>query len=152
MSQVNNLDLLKDFLFAFETGDTTAVVDDPIEFNKVDKFKGTNITLNLTNHKFTLQPGKTYKLMGGILISSSVSGAMNYQWRKVTPTPIVEIGNVASARSQNEAINFSNQPVAMAILSVPVGAAFEVFLRIASFTGVTPTTTSVFSYALIEEI
>lgn len=140
----------KSFLSAGETGNTTAVVTNPIEFDNVNQSRGTDISLNVGNNKFTLQPGKTYKLIGAVLMNVVV-GAINYRWRDLTN--VVLFGNDATARSQGESTSFSSQPVALGIITVPaISPAIEVILEITSFGGVTPATIGGFSYAMIEVI
>lgn len=91
---------------------------DNIIFDTEDTSSGSNISLNTTTGIFTLQAGKTYKLMAGIRFQHTVAETIGFAWYNITTTSVIS----ERARLDNmlSTGGYSSLPVAATIITPPV--------------------------------
>lgn len=119
-----------------------------LPFNSAHTSAGSDITLNTGNNRFTVKAGKTYRLMGQMLINqTSPTGALWYRWYNVNSG--TEIGTGGYSMTTDHTATYSSAPLAVAYVTPAADTAIE--LRIIS---ASPATTMdvYLSYAWIEAL
>lgn len=130
---------------------TPLVGDTPIDFDTVDKSRGTDITLNIATGIFTLKAGKTYKCFCSFR-NSSVSSPLpivNCRWRDVTNNTV--FGSGATAVLATHTGNRGSQNITSGIITPVTDIDVEVRIEASSQSLNLAEMTAGFTNALIEE-
>lgn len=136
------------YLHASGPAKSNVAVGTVLPFDNTYGSVGADISLNTGNSRFTLKAGKTYRLMGQMVISAtSPTGALWYRWYDVNGS--AEIGSGGYSMTTDHTTTYSGMPLAVAYVTPSTDT--DVELRISSASPATTMDVHI-SYAWIETI
>ena len=105
-----------DYMIATSGAATDVTANTTVLINSVNVSNGSSISLNPATGRFTLQGGRTYRLMGKLrLNNTSPTGGANYTWRNVTAG--ANIGAYGAIQTNHASSGWSDSEMAMAIVA-----------------------------------